>query len=124
MKKGIRATYIVARLINNKPVEESMDAYLSRVGLPRSLSIEKLKKRKDLSAGILYRVCKIFGYQVICYNPKPPNGLDKMYVLGTGTVPIPKPPLQGVHHVTRDDYTGEVYRVPRKYKRKKFKKVA
>lgn len=128
MKKGIRATYIAARLINNRPDYESYEAFSRRVGLPYTMTVDNLMKRKDITIGLLYRICKVFGYQIIIYNPKAPKGLDSMYVVGTETSPIAPRELKGSYHVKRDVYTGEIYRSVRKYKRrkteKKFKRIA
>ena len=119
MKKGIRATYIAARLINKRPDHESCEAFCKRIGLNCTHTVDSMMNRKDISAGVLYRICKALGYQIIIYNPKPPVGLDSMYVVGTGKAPIAEKELKGKCHITRDAYTGEVYRVVRKYKRKK-----
>lgn len=121
MKKGIRATYIAARLINNRPDHESCEALCKRIGLNCTHTVDSMMNRKDISVGILYRLCKAFGYQIMIYNPKPPHGLDSIYVVGTAKSPISDRELKGKCHITRDAYTGEVYRVVRKYKRKKKK---
>ena len=126
MKKGIRATYIAARLINSRPDYESYEAFSRRVGLPCTLTVEGLLNRKDITVGLLYRICKVFGYQIIVYNPKAPKGLDTMYVVGTEKSPIAPRELKGSYHVRRDQYTGEILRTVRKYKKRKrkvFKKV-
>ena len=122
MKKGIRATYIAARMINNRPDYESCEAFCKRIGLPCTHTVESMMNRKDVSTGILYRLCKALGYQIIVYNPKPPVGMNSMYIVGTGKSPIAARELKGKCHITRDVYTGEVYRVVRKYKRKKKSK--
>lgn len=121
MKKGIRATYIAANLINNRPEYESYEAFSRRVGLPFTVTVDSLMKRKDIAAGMLYRICKVFGYQIIVYNPKPPKGLNQMYVIGEGKSKIMPREHKGVFRTVRDSYTGEIFRAARKYKRKKRK---
>lgn len=122
MKKRIRATYIAARLINSRPDFESYEAFSRRVGLPFTMTVDSLTKRKDITVGLLYRICKVFGYQIIVYNPKPPQGLDSMYVIGTAKSPIAPRELKGSYHVRRDAYTGEIFRTVRQYRKKKKRK--
>jgi len=115
----MRATDIAARLINNVPAEESAEAFSRRVGLPYALTTEKLNNRRDIGAGLLYQICKAFGYQIMIYNPKPPKGLKSCYVVGKKHVPCQPREHKGKFRLTRDAYTNTVYRVPRKYKKKK-----
>ena len=122
MKKGIRANFIVARFLNARPDYESADEFSHRIGLTYSLDMKRLHSRADVTCGLLYRVCKAFGYQIIVYNPKPPKGLDSMYVIGTGKAPITPREDIGKYVIKRDKYTGEIYREKRKYKRKTQKK--
>ena len=121
MAQGTRATYIAANLINNRPEHESCEAFSRRVGLPFTATAENLMKRRDIMVGMLYRICKVFGYQVIVYNPKPPQGLKQMYVIGEGRMKILPREQKGVFRTVRDNYTGEIFRAARKYKRKKRK---
>lgn len=123
MAKGIRATYIIANFINSRPEYETCEEFSHRIGLSYTLDTEKVMKRKDVAVGLLYRVAKALGYQIIVYNPKPPQGLKQMYVVGEGRAKILSREFKGKHHITRDSYTGEIFRVPRKYKRKKFIRV-
>ena len=122
MAKGIRATYIVANFMNSRPEYETCEEFSHRIGLSYTLDTGNLLDRKDISAGLLYRVAKALGYQVIVYNPKPPKGLKGMYVLGEGRTKILPRELKGNYSISRDSYTGELLRKPRKYKRKKPKK--
>lgn len=123
-KSGIRANYIAAILLNNRPDYEDWEEFCRREKVPLTATVENLIHRKDVKVGFLYHVAKIFGYQIIVYNPNPPKGLEKMYVIGDGdTVVMPKIP-RAKNTLMRDDYTGEIYRVVRKYKHtRKFTKV-
>ena len=121
MKKGIRATYIAANMINRRPDYESCEAFSRRVGLPFTVTPDSLMKRKDITTGMFFRICKVFGYQIIVYNPKPPQGLNQMYVVGEGKMTILPREYKGVFRTVKDNYTGEIFRVARKYKRKKKK---
>lgn len=122
MVKTMRATYIVANLLNGRPEFESAEAFSNRIGLSYTLDVDRLNKRKDVVVGLLYRVAKALGYQVIVYNPNPPKGLEKMYVVGENKAPVLPREHTGIHKLRRDTYTGTIYRVPRKYK-KRLKKV-
>lgn len=119
MKKCIRATYIAARLINNRPADETVESFARRIGVPSSLTVKKLCDMEDIKCGLLYRICKAFGYQIMIYNPNPPEGLEQMYVVGTAKCPIPPRENKGYFGLRKDEYTNTIYRVPRKYKRKK-----
>lgn len=122
MTKRMRATYIVANLLNGRPEYESVEAFSQRIGLSYTLDVNRLNKRQDIVTGIFYRVCKALGYQIIVYNPNPPKGLEKMYVVGEEKATVLSREHTGFHKLRRDTYTGDIYRVPKKYKRK-FKKV-
>lgn len=74
---------------------------------------------EDLKCGMLYKLCKALGYQVMIYNPTPPEGLESIYVIGTDKCPIPPRENKGYFGLRKDAYTGAIYRVPKKYKRKK-----
>lgn len=122
--KRMRATYIMARLINSRPEGESFTRFADRIGIPRELTVKKLCEKNDVVTGWLYRVCKAFGYQIIAYNPNPPAGLEKMYVIGEEKRPIVPKEHKGYYHAKKDKYTNEIFRVPRTYKKKqKSKKV-
>lgn len=121
MAKGIRATYIAANLLNNRPDYESCEAFSRRVGLPFTVTPDSLMNRRDIAVGMLYRICKVFGYQIIVYNPKPPQGLKQMYVIGEGRMKVMPREHKGIFRTVRDNYTGEIFRAARKYKRKKRK---
>lgn len=119
MKKKIRATYIAARLINGRPLDEPFTDFAKRAGIPRALTVKKLCEMEDIKCGLLYKICKAFGYQVMIYNPTPPSGLESIYVLGTDKCPIQPRENKGCFGLRRDSYTGTIYRVPRKYKKKR-----
>lgn len=123
MKKCIRATYIAARLINGRPLDEPLSDFIKRSGVPSSWTVKRLCEMDDIRCGLLYKVCKALGYQVMIYNPKPPEGLESMYVLGTSKCPIPPRENKGYFGLRRDTYTGAIYRVPRKYRKKRKVKV-
>lgn len=117
--KAMRATYIMARLLNNIPNDEPYESFAARNGLPRNLSVKALCEKDDMKCGLLYRIAKAFGYQIIVYNPNPPDGLEKMYVIGERKCPIAPREHKGYYHLKKDEYTNTIYRVPRKYKKKK-----
>ena len=123
MKKSIRATYIAARLINGRPIDEPFGEFARRVGISDKLTVKKLCDMDDIKCGLLYQICKAFGYQIMIYNPNPPEGLESMYVVGTAKCPISPRENKGYFGLRRDAYTGTIYRVPRKYKKKKRVKV-
>lgn len=116
--KGVRAQYIVANFINQRPEYETCEEFSARIGLTYTLDTVRVMKRRDVGVGLLYRVAKAFGYQVIVYNPKPPKGMQSIYLVGTNKGEILPRELKGIHKLRRDEYTGKVYRVPRKYKKK------
>ena len=119
--KGVRAQYIVANFINQRPEYESCEEFSARIGLTYTLDTARVMKRRDVGVGLLYRVAKAFGYQVIVYNPKPPKGMQSIYLVGTNKGEILPREFKGIHKLRRDEYTGKVYRVPRKYKKKLVK---
>ena len=121
MKKRIRATDIVARFLEARPDYESYSEFSRRAGLISTLTPTSLKKRNDVGVGLLYKVAKAFGYQVIVFNPNPPKGMEKAYVVGEGHAPIePKKKTDDVK-VKRDPYNDQLFRSTRKYKRTKSK---
>jgi len=117
-EKGVRAQYIVANFINRRPEYESCEEFSHRIGLDYVLDTSRVMKRRDVGVGLLYRVAKAFGYQVIVYNPKPPKGMQSIYLVGTNKGEILPREFKGIHKLRRDEYTGKVYRVPKKYKKK------
>ena len=119
MKKSIRATYIAERLINSRPLDEPLSEFTRRVGIPSTLTVKNLCDREDTGCGLLYKICKAFGYQIMIYNPTPPEGLESIYVVGTAKSPISPRENKGYFGLRKDAYTGDIYRVPKKYKRKK-----
>lgn len=119
MKKRVRAPYIAARLVNGRPLDEPFTEFAKRAGIPNTWTVKNLCNMEDLKCGMLYKICKAFGYQVMIYNPTPPEGLESIYVLGTDKCPISPRENKGYFGLRRDAYTGTIYRVPKKYKRKK-----
>lgn len=118
-KKGVRAPYLAANFINKRPEYESCEDFSRRIGLDYTLDVFHLKKRKDIGCGLMYRIAKAFGYQLILYNPKPPKNMESIYLIGEGKMDILPREYKGIHKLRRDNYTGQVYRVPRKYEKKK-----
>lgn len=113
--KGVRAPYIVANFINQRPEYESCEDFSRRIGLDYTIDTTRIMRRKDVGCGLMYRVAKAFGYQLILYNPKPPKGMQSIYQIGENTGTILPREYKGIHKLRRDAYTGKVYRVPRKY---------
>ena len=124
-KKAMRVVDILTRFIDTRPEEESYEDFSRRLGIPGSANINLMNKRRDINSGLMYRIAKAFGYQIIFYNPKPPDGLNQMYVVGTDKCPLTPRERRNKVHITRDPYTGEKYRAVRKYKKqsKTFIKV-
>ena len=126
MKETMRATNIMARFLDQRPEYESYEAFSRRVGLPYTLTVNGLNKRNDVPTGLFYFFCKIFGYQIIVYNPNPPRGLNKSYILGEKDLPYT--PRENRHRISirKDKYNNTVYRAVRHYKRRSvgFKKVS
>lgn len=120
----MRAIYIAARLIEARPEHETVEELARRAGFPCTVSIGYLEKRQDIKVGLLYQIAKAFGYQIIVYNPNPPKGLEKMYVVGDEKAPVIPRERKCKVHYTRDTYNNQKFRATRKYKRKKgFVKV-
>ncbi len=119
MLKPMRATDIAARLIEARPEWESAEEFTRRVHLPSKVSVDILNRRKDIGVGLLYQICKAFGYQIMIYNPNPPEGLRQCYVIGEKKSPIKPREKKGDVHYTRDAYNNQFFRATRKYKRKK-----
>lgn len=126
MNKCMRAKDILARFIDSRPEYESAEAFSRRIGLPKTFTVESLMKKRDINTGLLYQICRAFGYQIMIYNPNPPEGLEKCYILDSKHCPLVPRERRNKLHVTRDPYTNELFRAVRKYKRKekKYKKVS
>ena len=121
---GIRANYIAAIFLNTRPDYEDWEEFCRREKVPLTATVDNLIHRKDVKVGFLYHIARIFGYQIIVYNPNPPKGLEKMYLVGKDSASVMKKEPRAKHTLMRDDYTGEIYRVVNKYKRKrKYEKV-
>ena len=116
--KPIRAKHILARLVDSRPDGESYRDFCRRVDLPANITVENLNKRREVTSGLMYRIAKAFGYQILFYNPNPPQGLEKIYVVGTRNAPIKPRERKSKVSVIKDSYTGEKYRVVTKRKRK------
>lgn len=122
--KKIRAKYIAGRMIEARPEHESAEGLAKRAGFPFTMTVKSLEKRKDLEVGLFYQICKAFGYQIIVYNPNPPKGLEKTYVVGEGESPVTPRERKNKVHYTRDAYNNQLFRSVRKYKRhKEYRKV-
>lgn len=121
MKKSIRATDIVARFIEARPDYESYSEFSRRAGLTTVLTPTVLNRRGDIGVGLLYKVAKAFGYQVIIFNPNPPKGMEKAYVVGEAKAPITPREKTDKVHISRDPYNGQLFKATRKYKRKRTK---
>lgn len=122
--KTMRAIDVVAKLIDGRPDEETYEAFSRRVGLPSTLSVNSLYERNDINTGLLYQIAKAFGYQIMIYNPNPPDGLEKCYIVGDKRCKVKPRERKRKMHYSRDTYNNEIYRQKRKYERKKFVKVA
>lgn len=125
MKYSMRAKDICARFIDSRPDYESNEALSHRIGLTRTVSVDSLNKRSDIPTGLLFQICKGFGYSIMIYNPNPPEGLQKCYIVDSKKKEIKPREKRNRFVFKRDSYTGEVYRSVRKYKKhgKKFIKI-
>ena len=123
MAKTMRAIDIVARLINARKEDETYTAYSRRIGLPSTLSISRLYKLRDIDTGLLFQIAKAHGYQVMLYNPKAADGLEKIYIVGDRECKLRPREKRRKSRCTRDTYNNALFRQKRKYERKKFKKV-
>ena len=64
----IRAKDILTRLIDSRPDNESYEEFARRVNLPRTITVEGLNKRRDVTSALMYRIAKAFGYQLLFYK--------------------------------------------------------
>ena len=117
--KPMRAKDILTRLIDSRPDGESYGELSQRIGLNKTVSVESLNNRRDVTSGLMFRIAKAFGYQILFYNPNPPNGLEKIYTVSERKAPIKPRERTSTVKVVRDSYTGEKFRYVRKYKKKK-----
>lgn len=124
MTKIMRAIDIVARFINARGEDETYTQYSRRIGLPFTMTIRKLYALKDIDTGLLYQIAKAHGYQIMLYNPKAPDGLEKIYVVGDKECKLKPREKKKKYHISRDTYNNSLFRLKRKYERKKFKKVS
>ena len=116
--KPIRAKDILTRLIDSRPDGESNEDFCRRIGMDKTVTVESLNNRRDVTSGLMYQIAKAFGYQILFYNPNPPEGLDKIYTVGEKKAPIKPRERKNKVKVIRDSYTGEKFRVVTKRKRK------
>ena len=125
MYKTMRATNILARFINKRPEYESCEAFSRRVGLPNTITVDLLNKRSDVYVGLAFQIAKAMGYQIMFYNPNPPDGLEKCYIVGEKDDKVKPRELKRGYTVHRDSYNNDIYRSVRKYRKKKktFKRV-
>lgn len=117
--KPMRAKDILTRLIDSRPDGESYGELSQRIGLSKTVSVESLNNRRDVTSGLMFRIAKAFGYQILFYNPNPPDGLEKIYTVSERKAPIKPRERTSAVKVVRDSYTGEKFRYVRKYKKKK-----
>ena len=117
--KPMRAKDILTRLIDSRPDGESYGELSQRIGLSKTISVESLNNRRDVTSGLMFRIAKAFGYQILFYNPNPPDGLEKIYTVSERKAPIKPRERTNTVKVVRDSYTGEKFRYVRKYKKKK-----
>ena len=122
MIKHMRAKDFVARLLNKRPDYESYTAYSRRLGLPFTLSFTKLLKMKDIETGLLYQIANENGYQVMLYNPKPPEGMANCYIIDKTYAPVKERAEKKVR-IYRDPYTNQLYRKKRRYRKDEYKKI-
>lgn len=116
MTKHMRAKDLVARFLNKRAFGESYTAYSRRLGFPYVLTFKKLISMKDIETGMLYQILKDRGYMLMAYNPDPPDGMDKTYIIDNTYCPI-REREEKVRGYTRiDPYTNELFRKKRKYK--------
>ena len=125
MASTMRATNIMARLLDHRPEYESYEAFSRRVDLPYTMTVNGLNKRNDVPTGLFYFFCKVFGYQIIVYNPNPPPGLSKSYILGDKDMPYKPREDRNRISIRKDRYNNTIYRAVRHYKRRSvgFRKV-
>lgn len=121
MIKHMRAKDFIARLLNKRPDYESYTAYSRRLGLPFILSFNRLLKMNDVETGLLYQVSKERGYQIMAYNPNPPEGMASCYIIDTTYAPIKERKEKKVR-VYRDPYTNQLFRRKRRYRKDEYKK--
>ena len=117
--KPMRAKDILARFIDARPEGESCAEFSKRIGSSKIITVEDMNNRRDVTSGLMYRIAKAFGYQILFYNPNPPNGLEKIYTIGERKAPIKARERKRMARITVDTYTGQKFRFVRKYKRKK-----
>lgn len=122
MAKAFHVNDILTRLIDARPEFETYEGFSRRIGLHTCLTIVMLNKRNDIAVSTAYLIAKAFGYQIMFYNPNPPEGLEKCYVVGTErNMIVPREKRKRyVYH--KDPFTKEIYREKRKYKFKRKNK--
>ncbi len=125
MIRSMQAKDIIARMLDKRPEEESCEHFCRRIGLETTYTVTELSKRKDIYTGIAYRIAKAFGYQLMFFNPNPPEGMAKCYVVDNKRSPIKPREEKRKDRVSVDTYGNGIFKYARKYKRKKksMKKV-
>ena len=121
MSKSMQAKDIIARMIDNRPEEESCESFCRRIGLKTTFTVGELANRKDIYTGIAYQIAKALGYQLMFYNPNPPEGMEQCYIVDNKRSPIKAREEYRKHRYTVDTYDNKTYRYTRKYKKKKPK---
>lgn len=116
----MRAVDIAARMLDNRPYGMTPAEFLYKNDVSnKSLTVDKLEERKDISVSTLYQLCKAQGYQIIVYNPNPPKGMQSSYTVGERKATICAREHREKVFLRKDPYTGKLYATVRKYKRKK-----
>lgn len=125
MIRSMQAKDIIARMLDKRPEEESCEHFCRRIGLETTYTVTELSKRKDIYTGIAYRIAKALGYQMMFFNPNPPEGMAKCYVVDNKRSPIMPREEKRKDRVSVDTYGNGLFKYSRKYKRKKksIKKV-
>lgn len=121
MIKSMQVKDIVARMLDKRPEEESCEHFCRRIGLETTYTVRELGKRKDIYTGIAYRIAKALGYQMMFYNPNPPEGMAKCYVVDNKRCPIQPREEKRQNRYSVDTYGNGVFKYSRKYKKKKPK---
>lgn len=121
MIKSMQAKDIIARMLDKRPEEESCEQFCRRIGLETTFTVTLLNKRKDIYTGIAYRIAKALGYQMMFYNPNPPEGMAKCYIVDNKRSPINPREERRTNHYRVDTYGNGIFKYSRKYKKKKPK---
>ena len=118
----MRAKDLVARLLNKRADYESCKAYSDRLKLPFTLTYGRLFKMRDMTVGLFYQILKGNGYVLMAYNPNPPEGMSKTYIINNTYAPVKPKERDKKIVVRKDPYTNELFRKKRRYKKSEYKK--